>query len=214
MSHPSEGAAPKVALERHSAPIVCIGYSAGGLEPLKEIFKSVGNDTGASFVVVAHLPRVGQTHLPELLRLWSGMPAELALDGLVLRPNRIYIIPPGDEIGVRDGFFARPRTKARGYSDVISIFLHSLAEHRHPPGIAVILSGLDADGAAAVGEFTQLGGIVLVQDPKTAEFPDMPRAAISKRCVDQVLAPKAIAPELRRIIAGIRRSGMGQAATD
>lgn len=97
-----------------------------------------------------------------------------------------------------------PKSKTRGFSNVITIFLESLAQLRNPPGVAVILSGLDSDGAAAIAEFKRHGGIVVVQDPKTAEFPDMPRAAIATRSVDLVLSPHAIPAALLKLIAGLQ----------
>jgi two-component system, chemotaxis family, CheB/CheR fusion protein len=66
-------------------------------------------------------------------------------------------------------------------------------------GIAVILSGLDADGAQALKAFHELGGVTIVQNPRGAEQQAMPLAAITTGFVDYVLNPEEIADELNRI---------------
>ncbi len=183
-------------------PVVCVGFSAGGLHPLRAILRRIRSDTGMAFVVIPHLNRTLPTHLPWLMSQWTSMPAELARTGLVLQPNHIYVIPPGQEIAVRDGSFGvQPRSKAFGWSNVITLFLDSLARWRRPPGIAVILSGFDADGAAALRAFHRQGGVTIVQDLKSADFQDMPRSAIATGVVDYVLPPEEIVGKIESIAA-------------
>jgi two-component system, chemotaxis family, CheB/CheR fusion protein len=81
---------------------------------------------------------------------------------------------------------------------VISVFIDSLSRSKRH-GIAVILSGCDDDGSAAIAALGKRGGLVIVQDPVTAERPEMPRAAIETGHVDYVLPPKGIAEELEKI---------------
>jgi chemotaxis response regulator CheB len=152
------------------------------------------------FVVISHVSRVGPTQLPWLLSRWSKMPAQLARRRLVLQPNHIYVIPPGQEMMLEDGHFhVQPKSKLRGWSNVVTLFLESLVRWRKPPGVAVILSGLDADGAAALQTFRQRGGITIVQDLRTAEREDMPRSAIQTGAADYVLPPESIADLLEEI---------------
>jgi chemotaxis response regulator CheB len=171
-------------------PIVCLGMSAGGLSPLKTIVKKLSSDTGMAFVVITHFGPNYKTHLPDLLSRWSEMPVQLVERGLVIRPNHVYIIPPGKELIVRDGWFSTtPRSR---YPNVITLFLDSLTVHRKPPGIAVILSGMDSDGADALPGFGRAGGIVIAQRPDSAEYEDMPRSAIRTGFVNYVLSPEEI----------------------
>src|SRR5688572_221785 len=81
-------------------PVVCVGFSAGGLTPLRAIFRLLSPHTGMAFVIVAHVSRSYPTLLPYLLARWSKMPAEVASSGLVLKPNHIYTIPTGQEITI------------------------------------------------------------------------------------------------------------------
>ena len=181
-------------------PVVCVGLSSGGLLPLRTIFRKLSPATGMTFVIIPHLSRTEPTILPEMLSHWSTMPAQLADPGLTIESNHIYVIPPGQEILVRDAHFGvRPRSKVRGWSNVITLFLDSLTEWRKPAGIAVILSGVDHDGAAALREFHSKGGITIAQDPKSANHNDMPLSAIGTGFVDYVLPPEAIATKIEQI---------------
>jgi chemotaxis response regulator CheB len=148
-----------------------------------------------AFVVIHHV-RTLPTPLPRLLAGWTEMPVETVSHGLQLRPNQVYVLPSGKEIELMDGSFGlRQRTKPKGWANVISLFVDSLSKSGHL-GIAVILSGLDADGAQALAKFSQEGGITIVQDPKTAKNPQMPEAAIRTGHVNYVLPPDAIADRL------------------
>ncbi|SRR5579883_2030070 len=183
-------------------PVVCIGMSAGGLKPLETIFRQLKPNSGVAFVIIAHSARNTPTRLPWLLHAWSGMPAELARPGMLFEPDHIYVIPPGKEVFVEDGYFSvHPRSKFYGWSNVLTLFLESLTRARTPPGIAVILSGIDADGAAALGEFQEKGGITIAQEPQSAAHEGMPQAAIETGSVNFVLPPERIAAVIEALAA-------------
>jgi two-component system, chemotaxis family, protein-glutamate methylesterase/glutaminase len=184
--------------EKVSPPVVCIGMSTGGIAPLRKIFDSLEGCTGMAFVIIHHIHKP-PSHLPEILRRDTRMPVETVAENVVLQPDHVYVLAPGQEATLRDGCFcSRRRTKVFGFSNVFTIFLQSLSRSRHP-SIAVVLSGLDRDGAAALSAFRQSGGIVIVQAPESADRPDMPQAAMATGCVDYVLKPEAIAGQLRAI---------------
>lgn len=96
---------------------------------------------------------------------------------------------------------------------MVTIFLQSLAESGHP-GIAVILSGMDSDGAATLKIFHAHGGIVIVQDLSTAERPDMPTAAVKTGYVDYMLRPERIAAQLRKIAERFRSWSLASAVQE
>lgn len=192
-------------------PVVCIGMSAGAVKPLKELFEAISPNTGMAFIVVHHLHKI-PTLLPDILAKRTEMAVQLASPGQELEPNHVYILPSGQELTVADGhFLVGPRTKLRGWTNVFTLLLDSLSKSHHQ-GVAVVLSGLDKDGAAALGKFNETGGITIVQAPKSAERPEMPEAAIQTGLVDYVLAPGAIAAELEKIAASFRNHGAGEAA--
>ena len=138
--------------DRNVITVVCIGGSAGSLDPYKELLENFEVDLGVAIVIVNHVARsVDKLHL--ILRHHTKMPVELITDRSPIRPNHVYIIPAKYELHFLDAeFHLRPISKPRGWPDVITIFLRSLARHWHGRLIAVIVSGLDGDGAAALGE--------------------------------------------------------------
>ena len=180
-------------------PVVCVGGSAGGLDAYTRLLKHLRADMGAAIVIVNHLRSVA-THLHEILPRYTEMPVELITERLQIQPNRVFIIPEQRDLHVLDGEFRlEPISKPRGWPDVITVFLRSLTEHWDGKLIAIIVSGYDGDGAAALCGIREVGGITIAQRPDTAVQPDMPESAIASGCIDFVLSPEEIAPEIARI---------------
>jgi chemotaxis response regulator CheB len=180
-------------------PIVCVGGSAGGLDAYTRLLKNLPADMGVAIVIVNHL-RTMATMLDEILPRYTPMPVELITDRLVVRPNCVFIIPEKRDLHVLDGEFRlKPISKPRGWPDVITVFLRSLTENWTGQLIAVIVSGYDGDGAAALCGIRDVGGITIAQKLDTAGQPDMPQSAIASGCIDFVLSPEGIAQEIRRI---------------
>ncbi len=183
-------------------PIVCVGGSAGGLDAYIRLLEHLPPDLGAAVVIVNHL-RTVSTLLHEILPRHTPMPVELITEGLDIRASHVFIIPPQRDLHVLDGEFRlAPISKPRGWPDVITVCLCSMAEHWRGRLIAVIVSGYDGDGAAALCTIRDLGGIVIAQKQDTAGQPDMPQSAIDSGCVDYVLSPEAIARKIVEIAAG------------
>jgi chemotaxis response regulator CheB len=194
-------------------PVVCVGGSAGGLDAYERLLRCLPRDIGAAIVIVNHL-RVVTTHLHEILPRCTQMPVELITDGLALAPNRVFIIPEKRDLHVENGEFRlKPISKPRGWPDVITVFLRSLAAHWDGKLIAVIVSGYDGDGAAALCGIRDVGGVRIAQRLDTAAHPDMPESAIASGCIDFVLTPEAIADKIRQIAFGESERADGDAKT-
>jgi two-component system chemotaxis response regulator CheB len=190
MKHPSDVKA---------FPVICVGGSAGGLDAYIRLLRNLPTDLGAAIVIVNHL-RVTTTLLHEILPRYTKMPVELISEGLIIRPDHVFIIPPQRDLHVfRGGFRLRPISKPRGWPDVITVFLRSLAQHWNGKLIAVIVSGYDGDGSAALRAIREVGGVTIAQKLETAQQPDMPESAIASGYVDFVLSPEDIALEISRI---------------
>jgi len=188
----------------HSAqknfPVICVGGSAGGLDAYIRLLRELPADMGAAIVIVNHL-RIVATQLHEILPHYTEMPVELITEGLILRPNHVFIIPEQRDLHVLNGLFRlKPISKPRGWPDVITIFLRSLAAHWGGKLIAVIVSGYDGDGADALCEIREVGGTTIAQTLDTAKQPDMPESAIKSGCIDFILSPEDIAKEIVRLI--------------
>lgn len=180
-------------------PIVCVGGSAGGLDAYTRLLRHLPPNMGVAVVIVNH-QRILATQLHEILPSYTRMPVELISEGLVLQPNHVFIIPSQRDLHVLNGEFRlEPISKPRGWPDVITVFLHSLTQHWNGRLIAVIVSGYDGDGAAALCDIQQMGGVTIAQKPETAKQPDMPESAIASGCIDFVLSPEDIAHEIVRI---------------
>jgi chemotaxis response regulator CheB len=122
------------------------------------------------------------------------MPVSLITEGLPVTPNQVFVIPEKRDLHVRDGAFRlEPISKPHGWPDVITVCLESLTRHWQGQLIAVIVSGYDGDGAAALCGIRGVGGITIAQAPDTTDVSDMPESAIASGCVDFVLSPEAIA---------------------
>ena len=181
-------------------PIVCVGGSAGGLDAYSRLLQHVPADLGVAIVIVNHL-RVVTTRLHEILPRFTTMPVELITEKMRVRPNCVFIIPEKRDLHIVGGEFRlEPISKPRGWPDVITVFLRSLAQHWHGKLIAVIVSGYDGDGADALCEIRDAGGVTIAQTKATAGQPDMPASAIASGCIDFVLSPEKIAGKIIEII--------------
>lgn len=183
-------------------PVVCVGGSAGGLDAYVRLLRTLPPDIGVAIVIVNHLRTVA-THLHEILPRYTKMPVELITEGLVLQTGRVFIIPEQRDLHViGDEFRLKPISKPRGWPDVITVFLRSLTRHWGGKIIAVIVSGYDGDGAAALCGIQNIGGITIAQKLDTATQPDMPESAIASGCIDFILSPEEISRKLIRIAQG------------
>ncbi|MBC7918107.1 MAG: chemotaxis protein CheB [Rhodoferax sp.] len=177
-------------------PIVCVGGSAGGLDAYIRLLQNLPPDMGVAIVIVNHIT-LFPTQLHAILPRYTGMPVELITDQLSIAPNHVYIIPSNRDLHVDgDDFRLTAISKPRGWPDVITVFLTSLSECWRGKLVAVIVSGLDGDGAAAMCKVKEAGGTTIAQKPSTASEPDMPESAMASGCIDLVLSPEDIAHEI------------------
>ena len=180
-------------------PIVCVGGSAGGLDAYTRLLQHLPADMGVAIVIVNHLRTVA-TLLHEILPHYTKMPVELITEKLDIKPNHLFIIPEKRDLHLLDGEFRlKPISKPRGWPDVITVFMRSLTENWDGKLIAVIVSGFDGDGAAALHGIKEVGGTTIAQKPETAVQPDMPESAIASGYIDFILSPENIAKEIVRI---------------
>lgn len=168
-----------------------VGASAGGLEALERFFKSTPDDTGIAFVVIQHLSPDFKSLMDELLARYTKMPIHRVEDGMVVRPNSIYLIPPKKEMIISGGkLLLTDKDPQQDLSLPIDHFFRSLAQDVGSNAIAVVLSGTGSDGSRGIRDVHEAGGLVLVQSEETAKFDGMPRSALDTGIVDAVLSPE------------------------
>ena len=186
-------------------PVVCVGGSAGGLDAYTRLLRHLPVDMGVAIVIVNHVRNVA-TLLHEILPRFTAMQVELITERLDIQPNHVFIIPEQRDLHVLAGEFRlKPISKPRGWPDVITVFLRSLTKHWDGKLIAVIVSGYDGDGAAALCGIKEVGGITIAQKLDTAAQPDMPESAIASGCIDFVLSPEDIAGKIAQIAQAVTK---------
>ncbi len=201
----ADAAAPARLDQPDHFPIVCVGGSAGGLDAYIRLLKNLPAGMGVAVVVVNHVRNV-PTYLHEILPRQAHMPVSLITDGMPIERNRIYVIPTHRNLLVLDqAFRLEPVSKPCGWPDVITVFLRSLTRYWDGTLVAIIVSGLDGDGAAALCGVQLVGGITIAQQPDTAIEPDMPESAIASGCIDFILSPEDIALKLVAIARTAKR---------
>ena len=189
----------KVARKKSGFPIVAIGASAGGLEAMTNLLKSLSENTGFAFVYIQHLDPTHESMLTDILGRVTKMPVLEAKDKLQVKPNHVYIIPPNREMALEDGHLHLTVRPARPEHHLpINHFFVSLADHYKEKAIGVLLSGNPPDGTLGLKSIRAAGGITFAQD-STAKFQGMPRNAISEEAVDLVLSPQRIGEELGKL---------------
>lgn len=170
--------------------VVGIGASAGGYEAIEQFFTSMPSDTGLSFVVVQHLSPDYKSFMVDLLSKHTHMEVIRVEDGMELKPNTVFLIPPKKTmILYHNRLYLREIESDQGLVLPINIFLRSLAEDKQDKAIAIILSGTGSDGSLGIRDIKGAGGMVMCQSLETSKFDGMPRNAMLTGMVDFTLAP-------------------------
>jgi two-component system CheB/CheR fusion protein len=177
--------------------IIAIGASAGGLEPIHELFDNMPDNTDFSFVVVQHLSPDHKSLMGELLAKHTAMKIVEAEENMQLKPNCIHLIPSKKVMTLSNGLL-KLHDKERTHlpNNAIDTFFESLAVEKKKNAVGIILSGTGSDGTKGIEAIKKQGGLVIVQDPLTADFDGMPSSAIQTGAADLILPPEMIAEEL------------------
>ena len=162
-----------------SAAVIGIGASAGGLEALQQFFDYMPSDSGLSFVVIQHLSPDYKSLMADILAKHTDMTVRQAEDGMPVRPDHLYLIPPKKNLTLHEGRLVLSDYDASALNHPIDIFFTSLAEEKREKAIVVVLSGTGSDGTNGVKAVKERGGLVIAQAPESAKFDGMPRSAIN-----------------------------------
>ncbi len=195
--------------------IVGIGASAGGLAAFEAFFSGMPADTdpGMAFVLVQHLAPDHKSILTELIQRYTRMQVFEVEDGLAVRPNCAYIIPPGRDMAFLGGalHLLEPQSP-RGQRMPIDFFFRSLAQDQRERAICVVLSGTGSDGTLGVRAIKGEGGMVMAQSPATTEYDGMPKSAIATGLVDYELPPADMPAQLMAYVSHAFGKPFGRAA--
>jgi len=185
-------------LARYS--IVAVGGSAGGLESVNTILTGLPANFASPILVVIHLHPNYISHAAEILRRQTKLKVKDAQERDPIHSGVVYLAPPDRHLLVSDGLVELTSTPAVNFSrPSIDTTFASVVKAYGSKVIGVVLSGSGRDGAQGLRAVKEAGGFAIVEDPLTARFSAMPRAAVSASAVDSVLPLREIAPLLLRL---------------
>lgn len=174
-----------------------IGASAGGLEALQALLQNLPTQTGACFVIVQHLSPDFKSMMLELLSKHTTMKVENVQDGVLAKPNTIYLLPPKKNMIVAQGeLLLADKAPEAGLNLPIDVFFRSLSEDQQHRAIGIILSGTGSDGSRGIKALKEAGALIIAQEPESAKFDGMPNSAINTGIVDFILRPEEMGQQL------------------
>ncbi|MDH5719827.1 MAG: PAS domain-containing protein [Spirochaetia bacterium] len=186
-------------LEEKNKPsyYVGIGASAGGLEAIESFFKSMSDNSGATFIIVQHLSPDYKSLMPELMTRRTTMPVHRIEDGMPALANNVYLIPPKKNLKIFHGKLILSEQSKRDELHLpIDLFFKSLAEDKGSRAIGIILSGTGSDGTRGIKAIKENDGMVMVQNEESAKFDGMPRSVIATGLADFILSPSDMPQQL------------------
>jgi len=179
--------------------IIGIGASAGGMAAIHELFDHTPSDD-VSYVIIQHLSPDHKSFMKELLEKHSKLEIYVAEDEMEVKSNCVYVLPEGKNMTISGGKLILKDRPSSTPNSAVDIFFNALAEDLGDKSIGIVLSGNGADGTKGIEAIKKVGGMVIVQDPKSTEYNDMPNNAIKSGYYDHILAPKLIPLQIVRYI--------------
>ena len=168
--------------------LIVIGCSLGGMHALEAILQALPGTFPVPIAAVQHRHRASNEGLPAFLRRDSDLRVCDADDKQPISKGSVYLAPANYHLLVERGSFHLSVDEAVSYSrPSIDVLFESAADAYGKTLIAVVLTGANDDGARGAERIKKRGGFLIVQDPLTAEAPQMPQAAIKRARVDRIL---------------------------
>ena len=181
---------------------VVIGVSMGGLGTLREIFMNLIESFSLPVLIVQHIHAQSENHLPNYLNKLTHLSVKEADEKEMITQNNVYLAPPNYHLIVEDDKTISLSTDERvNYCrPSIDVLFESAADAYGPDLIGIILTGANSDGANGMLKIKEKGGLLIVQDPATADVTTMPLSVIKQTHVDYILTLKEIAAFLNRTV--------------
>lgn len=180
--------------------IIVVGTSAGGLKALDVMLGALPKTFPLPIVAVQHRSRESSDAYAAVLGAATSLPVKEIDDGEPLVGPGVFIAPPDYHVLVEPGRLALSTEEAVSYSrPSIDVLFETAADAYGAAVLAVLLTGANADGAKGLVRVKEAGGTAIVQDPHTAEAPEMPAAGIALAQVDRILPLDQIAKEIVRL---------------
>jgi two-component system chemotaxis response regulator CheB len=193
--------------------VVAVGTSWGGLAALTKLLGGLPVDFSIPVVVVQHRSKDSERLLVQLLQDATQLGVCEIEDKDPLAPGRVHVAPANYHVLIESGYASLSIEEPVRFSrPSIDVTFTSAADTYRSEVIGVVLTGANEDGARGLANIVNRGGRALVQDPKTAEIPIMPQAAIRAVSMAEVLPLQQLAPRLIELsLEGAELSARSQA---
>lgn len=188
-------------LSTKNLEIVVIGTSAGGIQALKSILPQLPASFSLPIVIVLHIPEGQPSLLAEIFEPKIKMKVKEADEKEVLKAGTVYFAPPGYHLLVEDNkTFSLTMEDAVHFSrPSIDILFESAAETYGANVVGVLLTGANTDGGLGLKRIKEVGGLGIIQNPATAEYPTMPESGKAHVLPECILALDEITLFLQEI---------------
>lgn len=183
------------------AKLIIIAGSAGSLQVILDIISTIGRDLPLSVVIVIHRTVVFESGLEDLLSGRTRAAIREVEEKDPILPGTIYLAPADYHLLVEeDHTFSLDYSEKVNFSrPSIDVTFRCAADVYGKKLVCVLLSGGNADGVDGMEYAKEKGGVLVVQDPATADVPYMPQHAIDRMKVDFVVS----AEEMPAFIKGL-----------
>src|ERR1051325_2763305 len=188
----------------HREDLVVVGSSAGGVGALSTLVSTLNKSFPAPIVIAQHLDPQRPSHLGSILERRSTLPIVVVSETppTALESGKIYVVPANRHVRIKDGHVHLEGDHADRPKPSVEMLLSSAAQAYGEHLIAVILTGSGSDGAAGAVDVKDAGGVVIIQNPQTAQYPSMP-LSLPPTAVDHVVEIEHIGPLLQDILQGV-----------
>jgi two-component system chemotaxis response regulator CheB len=192
----------KIKISRDAARggrLVVLGASAGGPRALAEIIPALPAELPASLVIVQHMPEPFTGSFAERLNSKAAIEVREAVQGEELIEGQGLVVPGGQDMvfekigGGKVRSKLLPTVARHGASPVIDVTMESAAQVYSERSVGVLLSGMGSDGAMGLGMIKDAGGATIAQNEETCLVFGMPKAAIERKLVSEILPLEKIA---------------------
>ncbi|MBF0555692.1 MAG: chemotaxis protein CheB [Nitrospirae bacterium] len=185
---------------------VVIGASAGGLDALKTLLTRLPGDFSLPIAAVLHLHRNTKEELINILHRAIQLTVKYAQDKEKIKKGCVYIAPPDYHLLIEDDkTFSLSVDEYVNFSrPSIDVLFESASDAFRERVIGIILTGANRDGAMGLKRIKERGGTAIVENPQSAQYPDMPSAAIAETQVDYILDIDEIAGKINGLLGGYK----------
>lgn len=175
--------------------MVVMGASLGGFDAVRAVLAGLGPAFDLPVALVLHRRECnGNSRLPHLIEKKTGRTVREPEDKTPVQGRTIYVAPMGYHLLVENDHFTLSVDEPVHYArPAIDILFDSAAFSRGPRLAGILMTGSGQDGIWGLEQIRAHGGVTLVQDPATAEAPELPAAALDRMRPDHVLEPQGIA---------------------